>query len=199
MANVDASFGLRPIRHRNGAPYNGAANLYYIPASYATALFIGDPVVKTGTSNTSAVDGFPDGTLPAINKATAGTGNAVTGVIVGFMPNRNDLSKQYNPASTERIAMVADDPDLVFEIQADGTIADTDVGLNSVLIYTNAGSTVTGLSGAELNTAVKAAVAAHQLTIQRVVADVKNETASANTVVEVKINNHTEAHGVIGI
>jgi len=52
MANTDAPFGLRPIRHRNGAPYNGAFNHYYVASSYATALFVGDPVVKTGTSNT---------------------------------------------------------------------------------------------------------------------------------------------------
>ena len=79
MANNDTPFGLRPLRHRNGAPYNGAANPYYIPSSYATALFIGDPVIITGTSNTSAVKvpgvgDFAPGTLPEINKAGAGSG-----------------------------------------------------------------------------------------------------------------------------
>ena len=56
MANTDSPFGLKPIRHRNGAPYNGAANPYYIPASYGTALVIGDPVIKSGTSNTAEVE-----------------------------------------------------------------------------------------------------------------------------------------------
>ena len=55
MANVDTPFGLRPIRHRNGAPYNGAVNPYYLRSDYAVATFIGDPVVKTGTSNLVAV------------------------------------------------------------------------------------------------------------------------------------------------
>jgi len=54
MANIDAPFGLRPLRHRNGAPYNGAVNPYYIAGDVA-ALFIGDPVVKTGESNTAAI------------------------------------------------------------------------------------------------------------------------------------------------
>ena len=204
MANQDAPFGLRPIRHRNGAPYTGAANPYYIPASYATALFIGDPVVKTGTANTAEVDApgagkFNVGTLPAINKASAGDGNAVTGVVVGFMGDADD--GVYNPASTERIALVCDDPDVVFEIQADGAIAATQVGLNAVLIYTNTGNTNTGLSGAELDTTsdVPAADASNQLTIQRVVNRIDNEAGSANTVVEVKINNHTEAHAALGI
>ena len=157
MANVDSPFGLRPIRHRNGAPYNGAVSPYYIPSSYGTALFIGDPVVKTGTSNTAEVKSFvggnfPIGTLPEINKATAGDGNAITGVIVGFGPNPSDLDKAYNAASTENVAWVADDPDLVFEIQADGAIPAASIGLNAVLIFTHSGSTTTGLSGVELDT-----------------------------------------------
>lgn len=206
MANQDAPFGLRPTRHRNGAAYNGAANPYYIPSSYATALFIGDPVIKTGTSNTASVTvpgggSFGIGTAPEINKATAGDGNAITGVIVGFSPDPAGLGRTHNPASTERIAYVMDDPDVVCEIQADGAIAAAQVGLNAVLIYTNAGSAITGLSGVELDTSsdAPAADASNQLTIQRVVNRTDNEAASANTVVEVKINNHTEVHGAIGI
>lgn len=201
MANTDAPFGLRPVRHRNGAPYNGAFNAYYVPSSYATALFVGDPVVKTGTSNTAAVGAHGIGTLPEINKATAGDGNAITGVVVGFEPDPDNLGRIYNPASTERVVYVCDDPDVIFEIQADGAIAAAQVGLNAVLIYTNAGSTVTGMSGAELDTTsdVPAADASNQLTIHRVVDRTDNEAGSAYTKVEVKINNHTEAHGVIGI
>lgn len=201
MANSDTPFGLRPVRHRNGAAYNGAANAYYVPSTYATALFIGDPVVKTGTSNTAVVDGHGVGTLPEINKATAGDGNAVTGVIVGFAPDPDNLTRIYNPASTARVVYVCDDPDVIFEIQADGAIAATQVGLNAVLIYTNTGDTNTGRSGAELDTTsdAPAADASNQLTIQRVVDRADNEAGSAYTKVEVKINNHTEAHGAIGI
>jgi hypothetical protein len=206
MANQDSPTGLRPIRHRNGAAYNGAANPYYIPASYGTALFIGDAVVKTGTSNTAEVKvpssgTFEIGTLPEINKASAGDGNAITGVIVGFAALPDDLSKQYNAASTARVALVADDPDLVFEIQADGAIPATSIGLNAVLIYTHSGSTVTGLSGVELDTTsdAPAADASNQLTIQRAVNRVDNDTTLTHAKVEVKITNHTEAHGVVGI
>jgi len=204
MANSDTPFGLRPVMHRNGAPYNGAAKPYYIPATYATALFIGDPVVKTGTSNTAAVSApgagrFPPGTLPEINKATAGDGNAITGVIVGFAGDADD--PVYNVASTERVALVCDDPDIVFEIQADGSIAAAQVGLNAVVIYTNAGSTATGQSGVELDTTsdAPAADASNQLTIQGVVNREDNEAGSDFTKVLVKINNHTEAHAALGI
>jgi len=206
MANTDTPFGLRPVKHRNGAPYNAAVNAYYIPASYGTAMFIGDAVVITGTSNTAEVAApgagkFPAGTLPEINRATVGDGNAISGVVVGFAANPSNLEQVHNPASTERVAYVADDPDTEFEIQADGTLAATQVGLNAVLIDTHAGSTVTGLSGTELDTTsdVPAADASNQLTIQRIKNVTDNELASANAIAVVKINNHTAAHGVIGI
>lgn len=205
MANIDAPFGLRPIRHRNGAAYNGAANAYYVPSSYATAMFVGDAVVKTGTSNTAAFStpggDFAIGTLPEINRATVGDGNAITGVVVGFGPDPDGLGRTHNPASTERLVYVCDDPDVVFEIQADGAIAAAQVGLNAVLIDTHSGDTISGRSGTELDTTsdVPAADASNQLTIQRVVNRTDNAAASANTVVEVKINNHTEAHGAIGL
>jgi len=204
MANIDAPFGLRPLRHRNGAPYNGAVNPYYI-ASDVAALFIGDPVVKTGESNTAAITvpgggHFPIGTLPEVTKATAGDGNAITGVIVGFAALPDNLSLKHNTANTERVAFVCDDPDVVFEIQADGTIAAAQVGLNAVLIYTNAGSAITGYSGAELDTTidVPAADASNQLTIQRVV-NREDNAAGANARVEVKINNHTESNATLGL
>lgn len=202
MANVDSPFGLRPVRYRNAAPYNGAANPYYIPASYATALFVGDPVIKTGTSNTAAVKvpgagGFAIGTLPEINKATAGDTNRMTGVIVGFSADPDGLGTKHNPASTERVAWVADDPNLVFEIQADGAVPAASMGLNAVFIYTHSGSTGTGLSGVELDTTsdVPAADASNQMLILRAVNREDNDTTLTHAKVEVMLINHTEAHG----
>src|SRR5690606_25327210 len=129
---------------------------------YATALYIGDPVVKVaGGSNAAAVSApgagsFGIGTLPSVEKTVAGdvdgATKAITGVIVGFAALPGDLGKNYNPASTERIAFVADDPDLIFEIQADGAVPAASMGLNAVFIMTHAGSTYTGLSGVELDT-----------------------------------------------
>lgn len=154
MVNKDAPKGLVPIRHKNGAPYNGAYRECYLRSDYAVAMFVGDPVILTGTANLLAFNGNPPGTLPTINKATAAGGAYISGVIVGFSPLPTDLSKTYNPASTERIAYVVDDPDIVFEIQEDGAVtplASTSVGGNADLIYTRSGSTTTGKSGAELD------------------------------------------------
>ena len=200
--NNDTPFGLRPVRYRDGSPYNGAVNPYSIKSDYATALFIGDPVIKVANgSNAAAIGGFPIGTLPEIQKATAGDGNAITGVIVGFAPLPTNLGLQYNTASTERVAYVCDDPNVMFEIQADGSIAAAQVGLNANLIYTHSGSTVTGRSGAELDTTSDApdADASNQLTILRVVNRPDNYAATNFTKVLVSINQHTELTGAIGI
>lgn len=202
MANVDSRFGLKPIRHKSGAPYNGAFNAYYVPSTYGTALYKGDPVVKTGTSNTAKVSAagagtFAIGTLPEINKATVGDANRVTGAIVGFAPLPTDLGKAYNPASTARVVYVADDPDLIFEIQADGAIPAASIGLNAVFIATHSGDTTTGLSGIELDTTsdVPAADASNQMVILRAVNREDNDTTLEFAKVEVMLINHTEAQG----
>jgi len=143
---------------------------------------------------------FAIGTLPEINKATAGDGNRITGVIVAFAADPTNLNLVHRPASTERIAFVNIDPFTVYEIQADGPIPAADIGLNAVLIYTQSGSTVTGLSGVELDTTsdVPAADASNQLLILRAVNRVDNDTTLTRAKVEVLINQHTENQGTVG-
>ncbi len=205
MANSDTPFGLRVVGHPLGLS-KARVSAYYVPSSYGTALFPGDPVVKTGTSNTAEVSVpgsgvMPVGSMPEVNKATAGDANAITGVVIGVAAQPDALSRRYLPASTGGVVFVNDDPLTEYEIQADGTIAAAQVGLNAVLIYTNAGDTVTGQSGVELDTTsdVPAADASNQLTILSVVPRADNEAGSDYTKVRVRINNHTEAHGAVGI
>lgn len=207
MANADTPMGLRPIRHKSGAPYNGAARPYYLPSTYATAVFIGDCVTKTGTSNTAAVKvpgagSFGIGTLPEVNRTTPGDSNTdaerITGVVVGFSPLATNLEVKHNPASTERVVYVCDDPDVVFEVQADGAIPAASMGLNAILIDTHSGSTTTGLSGTELDTTgtVPAADASYQLRILRAVNREDNDTTLTHAKVEVVISVHTEGQGM---
>lgn len=206
MANVDSPFGLKPIRYRTGAPYNGATNPVYIDSGYGTALFIGDPVIKVaGGSNAAEVTvpgggKFGIGTLPSVEKATAGDGNRITGVIVAFAPDPANPERKHNPASTARVAYVCDDPNVIFEVQADGAIPAASVGLNAVLIFTHSGSTTTGLSGVELDTTsdVPAADASNQLLIVRAVNREDNDTTLTHAKVEVLINQHTESQGTVG-
>jgi hypothetical protein len=203
MANANTPAGLTPLK--NSPFVEIPKNYYYIPSTYATALFIGDPVIKTGTSNTANVlnDGrkFAAGSLPEINKATAGDTNKITGVIVGFLANPSNLTLNYNTASTERVAIVADSPLQEFMIQEEtaGTaLAATSVGLNANVVFAESGSTATGLSGVELDTSTPATDATFQLKILRLL-DAPENAIGQHAKWRVKINNHTEANIVVGI
>ena len=203
MANSDARFGLRPITQGNAGGFTGKVRQYYVPVGYATALYIGDPVVKTGTSNTAGAGlgkEWAAGTLQEINKATAGATNELTGAIVGFDVDPNNLDKSYNPASTARVVHVADDPHQEFEIQSDSgaVTAATDIGTNADVIYTHAGDTATGLSGAELDTSAMSADATFQLSILGLIPR-ENNALGTNSKLRVRINLHTEANVVVGI
>jgi hypothetical protein len=189
MANRDAPFGLRPVRYKNGSPWNGAFRHYYVPAGDATAIFIGDAVAIVGDSNDNEIFGNPPGSLSEVTRVTVGDGNVIAGVVVGVAPVTAE-SLKYRAASTERVLYVVDDPNVIFEIQCDGTITADSIGLNAVLIATHSGSTTTGLSGLELDTTsdVPAADASNQLYIVGLAKKQDNELLTANPIVEVLIN-----------
>jgi hypothetical protein len=192
---------MRPIRHRNGAPYNGAVNPYYVNAGYGTALFIGDPVdIVAGGSNAAAIDvpgagHFPIGTLPEIEASAAAA--IMIGVIVSFAAVPTDLETVHSKASTEGVAMVCDDPDVIFEIQSDGTMAATEMGLNASIIVA-AGDATTGLSGVELDSTTEATTAGLELKILRAVNREDNDITTANGRMEVLINLHRLSQGTVG-
>lgn len=149
MANSSGAFGLRPVRHISGAPWNGATVKCYVSSSYATALFIGDPVLLSPT----LAEKNATGKYPTINKSAGTSGTIVRGVIVGFEPDPNGLERVYIPASTGGYAFVVMDPDVVYEIRGDGggTLTSVVPGQNAVMIATTTGSTTTGLSGMNLD------------------------------------------------
>jgi hypothetical protein len=173
----------------------------YIASTYATALFIGDIVVKVaGGSNAATVTvpgagSFGVGTLPNVERAAVADASPITGVIVGFAASPTALENQYNPASTERVAFVCNDPNVVYEVQADGAIPAASIGLNAIMIRTHAGSTASGLSGTELDTTGTApsADASNPLLILQAVNRDDNDTTLTHAKVEVVINTHTES------
>lgn len=149
MPNIDSAFGLRPVSNLDGSPYNGAVREYSTAAGDATAIFIGDPVILSGTSQTI------DGVIYA-DVDQAATGDVIVGVVVGVKPVTDD-SLTYRAASTQRILMVAP-PNLLYEIQevSGGTaLTANDIGLNANFVV-GSGSTTTGYSGVELNNATEA-------------------------------------------
>lgn len=194
MANANTPMGLKPIRHKNGGCYEGQANLYHVRSDYATALFIGDPVIVTGNAD---VKGVPD-----VQIATAGATNKITGVIVGFKPNPTNLELKHGPASTDRYVLVCDDPSVIFEVCTDATanVAATDVSTNINFAAGGGGSTTTGKSSWVAATASMAADATYQGTIERIVNREDNEIGTAYTKLEVSINLHQKmSYAIAGI
>ena len=169
MANVDSPFGLKPARHISGAPYNGAFNVYTTASGDNVAIYVGDPVKLSGTAQ--VVNGV---TYTDVDQAA--TGDVVLGVVVGVLPE-TDESLKYRAASTVRRLCVADDPSLVYEIQevSGGTALTTAaIGLNANFVV-GTGSTVTGLSGVELNNATEDTTNTLDLQIVGIVNRVDNE------------------------
>lgn len=153
MSNAQGAFGLRPVRKLDGSPYTGAVQKCYVSANYATALFIGDGVIFS----TTLADKDPTARYPTIIAWTGLAAGLCRGVIVGFEPNPDDLGKIYIPASTGGYAYVCMDPEVVYQIRDDGAGTPSTVypGQNATVTIA-AGSTVTGLSGAVLDTSTPA-------------------------------------------
>ena len=181
MANRDAPYGLRPVRHLDGSPFNGQVERVYVPATDSTAIFVGDAVKSAGSADTDGV----------ASVAQAAAGDAIRGVVVSVEYDPDNLNRTYRPASTEAYLYIASAPDIVFTIQEDavgGALAVTAVGGNADLVV-GTGDTVSGRSGMELDSSSATASAA-QLRILGFVHDPENEVASANARVEVMINEH---------
>ena len=150
MANTDTPFGFKPVKHLNGSPWNGKVNVYYIPSTDNTAVFVGDAVKGAGSADAT-------GKYPSVAQATAGA--AVIGVVIGFgdnpytMTHPDSPNRSYRPAATAMYAFVVDDPQVIFEVQEDSdanSITAAMVGLSTNFVV-GSGSTVTGKSAMELD------------------------------------------------
>jgi hypothetical protein len=201
MANKTGKFGLRPLRHLNGAPWNGATVKCYIGATYDRALFIGDPVLLSDITT----EKDPTGRYPTINASDCVDADMVRGVIDSFEPLPGDLSKNYNPTLTARIANVVMDGDVLFAIRGDGggTVTALFPGQNAVGITTVAlGSTVSGLSEFMLDEGTTSAPAANQsypLLIHGILEREDNELGD-NVIYEVLLNTNENIVGrVLGV
>lgn len=197
MANANRPSGFSPVGYINGAAWNGQARLYSIAASYGTALYIGDPCISSGTADTNGIPGIAIG-------ATTG---ALRGVIVGLgrypglMANPANLDITYRPASDTNVwyAMVADDPNIIFQIQehSNGTaLAATEVGLNTIPVSGAGNGYVSGWTLSSYTDATPATTATLQLRLLGLSqAPAGTNVFGAYAKWNVQINVHELAHG----
>ena len=148
MSSTNAPFGLRPAFHPSGLD-RAQALANGIPSGFSTDIFKGQPV----RYQTTAIGG----TIGTITPAT--TSGAWSGAFAGVQwtdtTGRARVSNTW-PANTAYtagscVAYFYNDQNIVYEIQADGSMAQTTIGNEFVFSNVTAGSTTTGLSACTLN------------------------------------------------
>lgn len=200
MASVLSGF--RPVKHLNGSPYNGQVNRYMISASDSQATNVGDLVVLS--DNDALVDTAGGGVYPAVERAASATASAIVGAIVGFEPDYSNLNTgEYRAASTRRVVLVADSPDLIFACPQDGNIAAASVGLNCSLVIGSGAATAPYASTMMVDSSEVATTATDPVQIVGIVnsPDNANRLAdSGNAELLVRINTHAfKAAGLAGV
>jgi len=144
---VSAPYGLKPVNLIGGQVFAGSTRLMQIASGYATNIFYGDLVKR-----------ISDGT---IEKDTGTTTATPCGIFLGVSFTNSSTGQvqqqQFYPASqaiksgTQIFAVVADDPDTLFQVAVvSGTTVITGVGIsaigNNATLVQNAGSTTSGNS-----------------------------------------------------
>jgi len=195
MSNATGAFGLKPVRMFNGSPYSGMSIACYVASGYATALYVGDPVIHSNESD----DRDATAKRLSVEKATLTDGGVIFGVIVGMDPLVTDLSKQYNAASTERIVHVAPADGIIYQIRGGGGGTPTKLfpGENAVMRAGTA-STVFGTSGVYLDEGTTDAPDSDQSNTLYIlnVKNVEDNTLGDYAIYEVLINTPYNATGL---
>jgi len=151
MSATSAPFGLRPAYHPSGldrafALANGiqaVSTSGNVSAGYATTILKGQPV-KMDTGGYIVV---------------AAAGDAFLGAFAGVewtdSTGRRRVSNYWPASESFQVGSVVayfyQDPNIVYEIQSDGTLAQTSIGDEANLSNTTSGSTTTGLSQCTLS------------------------------------------------
>ena len=185
---VSAPYGQKPVNLIGGQVFAGATRMMEIASGYATGIFYGDLVQRisdgTITKDTGTTTATPCGVFLGVSFTNASTGQV--------------QQQQFYPASqqiksgTQIFAVVADDPDTLFQVvSCSGTTVVAGMGIsaigNNIALIQNAGSTTTGNSAVAIDEGTQATTSSLPIRI----IDVVRETATgADTFVEfiVKIN-----------
>ena len=194
MANSNAPFGLRPVGKLGSNINNEGTSKYQIVSGETDVVMKGD-LVKLEAS------GY-------ITKSGDGDAVAAIGVFNGCFYQDPTTQKptwsNYYPGSITVTqgtidAYVYDDPNTLFEIQANGIIAQDKVGRNADIVYA-AGSTINGQSKTEMNSTVSGAGVAAQLRIVRISEDPDNsDIAATDANWIVRINEHQYYANTAGV
>jgi hypothetical protein len=181
MSATSAPFGLRPAFHPSGLD-RAQALANGIVSAYATDILKGQPVkYVTG------------GTIEEVTSTEAFVG-AFAGVEWTDTTGRRRVSN-YWPALTAYqtgscVAYFYNDPNIVYEIQADGSVAQSSIGDEANFTNLTAGSTTTGLSQCTMNSTLVGANNVGQVRIVDLAPYPGNDWGDAFTIVRVTVAEH---------
>lgn len=181
MSSSNAPFGLRPSFHPSGLD-RAVAIANGIASGYSTGILKGQPVAQ----NTSG------------NIITATAGSAFLGAFAGVewtdSSGRRQISNQWTASTTYQtgscVTYLYTDPNIVYDIQADGSVAQTAIGDQANLSNVSSGSTTTGLSQCTMSATLAGAGNVGDLRIINLTPAVDNAWGDAYTVVQVQISRH---------
>jgi len=157
MATTATPYGLKAVNHIGGTPYAGSTRLLPIASGYGTNIYNGSVVqiVAAGTIEIvtdlgNNADQFPAGVIGVF------VGVTYTDPNLGTVVFRNNFPT--GTVADDIQAYVIDDPDVIFQAQADGAVTQADLGQNTnfaAVQSTTTGDTTNGNS----NTAVSSTTA----------------------------------------
>lgn len=178
MSAASAPFGFRPAYNPTGLD---RAKKYAITAAYGTAIYKGQPVILntngTITVGTAAADLI--GMFAGCEYVDA-TGKPT---VSNFWP-----AGQTVLAGTVPLAWVYDDPEQVYEVQADGSVAQTAIGDQADV--SNVGNNSGGQSTSTLSATPAGAGVQAQFRIVGFNQNLDNLPGDAFTIVQVKLARH---------
>lgn len=212
MANTSRVNGFRPVRHFNGSPYNGQANIYEFSVSETVPLFRGDLVVRSTNASTSGYVTVKSLSAHATdaNDVTAGV---CVGAVVGFLNAKVDPdgkmttgtitldTPQYAAAGTKTFVLVSDAPDIIYEVQSTASYALADIGLNADVgvLAVASGASTTGESGMYVNATSPTASASRPLHVVGYSKRVDNEAPAAYNKLLVQLTTHAQGNAIVGV
>jgi len=188
MSAVQAPYGLRAVNELGGLPYAGSTRQFKIDS--ASANIYNGSVVAVGTNGLLTL-------VTTVGSDASPFPAGVVGVFVGCTyvnAQGQVIYAQYFPTgTTNAVAYVVDDDRAVFQVQANGSLAQTALGANVVFSAAQTGSTSTGNS----TTAISTTLAATATIAFKVVGFVESTTSTvgdAYTDVLVKFNMGSHAY-----
>jgi hypothetical protein len=201
MAASLSPYGLKPVNLIGGQSFAGSTREIKLSTNNSAAIFNGDVIQLSSAGNPAALAATP----------TAGTTSGIVGVCLGVRyvspATKQPAFAQFLPANaitggyTDVFLVVADDPDLVFQVQGTAAFGSLTngaagaVGKNAALGFSTSGSTATGNSGVNIVVGTNGASLALTATLaMRVVGVVAGTETDAYPELLVKFNLGTHSY-----